>query len=145
MIDKKALILVNMKLENNWRQKSLEGLEKTYAVFPNDFNSRLVNRVFQLRKIPLEQFTIEDIRLMVGQDEGLEYLVRLAIDELKIDLFAEGDFYPGDLLKNILAINPKFWIENKELWVEIDHLINEKIDLINENDISVESFYNSIK
>jgi hypothetical protein len=133
-----------MKLEHNWRQKSLENLEKTYAEFPNDFNSRLVNRVFQLRKIPLERFTIEDIRLMVGQDQGLKYLVQLAIDELKIDLFAEGDFYPGDLLKNTLTIDSKFWIENKELWVEIDNLINDKIDLINENDISVESFYKSV-
>jgi hypothetical protein len=134
-----------MKLENNWQQKSLENLEKRNIGFPEKGNTRLVNRVLQLRKIPLDEFTIEDIRLVIGQNEGLKYLVRMAIDVLKKNLFAEGDFYPGDLLKNVLTINSQFWIKNKELWFEIDKLINDKIDLINENDISVESFYNSIK
>lgn len=66
---------------------------------PNQGNSELVNRVLQLRKVPLTQFKTEDIRPMIGQDEGLIYCIKLAINSLKNDLFVEGGFYPGDLFE----------------------------------------------
>ena len=54
-----------MKLENNWQQKSLENLEKIDAGMPDDKYFNLVNKVLRLRKKPLNQFSIEDIRLMM--------------------------------------------------------------------------------
>jgi len=129
-----------MKLENNWQQKSLQLLEKKdYGTPPYD--SHVVTRVFQLRKIPLNQFTKEDMRLMIGQQEGLPYLIRLAIDILNDDLFAEGDFYPGDLLQNVLRVKPPFWTANKDLWQQVDNLIKNKILLIHKHKISLDSFY----
>ena len=133
-----------MKLENNWQQKSLEMLEKKNIGFPKNENSRLVNEVLRLRKIPLNQFTIEDIRLMIGQNEGLGYIIVLAINALKIDLFAEGDMYPGDILKNVLNIKPTFWLEHKESWIAINNLIKNKIHLIQEHNISTEIFYSAL-
>ena len=120
-----------MKFENNWEQKSLENLEKSDSGVPAKENSRIVNRVLELRKIPLNQFTIEDIRFMIGQSEGLAYLVVLSIDILKANLFAEGDFFPGDLLKNILHIDTAFWKSNKQLYLEIEDLIRGKEDMLN--------------
>ena len=90
-----------MKLENNWRQKTLENLEKDFWGKP-DFDSHLVTRCYELRKLPLDNFTTEDLRIMIGQEIGLDYLIPLAIEVLTIDLFAEGDFFEGDLLKNVL-------------------------------------------
>jgi hypothetical protein len=104
-----------MKFENNWQQKSLEILENR-KLKGGDFESFLVNRVLHLCKIQLCQFTIEDLRLMIGQNEGLIYCITLSIDILKKDVLAEGDFHPGDLLKNILNVEQEFWIENKILW-----------------------------
>ena len=81
-----------MELENNWKKQSLENLERKDLGSPKDGDSYLLTRVLQLRKTPVEQFTIEDIRAMIGQNEGLLYLITLAKDVFMHDLFAEGDF-----------------------------------------------------
>jgi len=132
-----------MKLENNWQQKSLERLEKKDAGTPCSDYSNLVNNVLRLRKIPLEQFSVEDLRLMIGQKEGLTYLIPRTLDILKDDLFAEGDFYPGDLLQNVLNAPISFWKENKELWEDVHTLIIDRVDEIAENNISVKVFYDN--
>jgi hypothetical protein len=56
----------------------------------------------------------------------LDYLTPLAIDYLKEDLLAEGDLYPGDLLKNVQSVDEAFWESNPELWKELNELINGK-------------------
>ncbi|WP_321285372.1 contact-dependent growth inhibition system immunity protein [uncultured Sunxiuqinia sp.] len=86
------------KLENNWRQKTLTNLEKDdWQHFDSD--SRLIKRTKELRKVPLNKFTTEDLRIMIGQQFSLDYLITLAIETLSVNIFAEGDFYEGDLLK----------------------------------------------
>ena len=130
-----------MKLENNWRQKSLKNLEHRDMGEPSTEYPSLVNKVLKLRKIPLNQFSVEDLRLMIGQNEGLPYLIQLSLDVLKEDLFAEGDFYPGDLLQNILKVPALFWTEDKELWQDIHALIKDRMEEILEHDISVQMFY----
>jgi hypothetical protein len=86
-----------MKLENNWQQKTLENLEKEkWITFDSD--SRLIKRIKELRRVPLDNFSVEDLRLMIGQRESLEYLIPLAIEKLRADILAEGDMYKGDLL-----------------------------------------------
>lgn len=96
-----------MKLENNWRQKTLENLEKDFWGKP-DYDSHLVKRCHELRKLPLDNFITEELRIMIGQQISLDYLIPLALEVLTIDLFAEGDFFEGDLLKNVLAIKTGF-------------------------------------
>jgi len=130
-----------MKLENNWSQKSLKNLENRDMGEPSTEYPSLVNKVLKLRKIPLNQFSVEDLRLMIGQNKGLPYLIQLSLDVLKEDLFAEGDFYPGDLLQNILKVPALFWTEDKELWQDIHGLIKDRMEEILEHDISVQMFY----
>jgi len=123
-----------MKLENNWRQKTLENLEKEYWGNP-DYDSHLVRRCHELRKLPLDNFTTEDLRIMIGQQISLDYLVPLALEVLKTDLFAEGDFFEGDLLKNVLAIKTEFWDNNKNYWSTLDILIKDR-----RSEISIHKF-----
>ena len=66
-----------MKLENNWRQKTLENLEKDFWGKP-DYDSHLVTRCHELTKLPLDNFTTEDLRIMIGQQISLDYLIPLA-------------------------------------------------------------------
>ena len=132
-----------MKLENNWRQKTLENLEKDYWSNP-DFDSHLVSRCHELRKVKLDNFTIEDLRMMIGQQIGLDYLIPLALEVLTIDLFAEGDFFEGDLLKNVLSIKTDFWVDNKSYWLALDNLMKERRDEINAHKFDTTNFDKSV-
>ena len=76
---------------------------------------KLVTTVHRLRYKPLEQFSIEELRITIGQNIGLEYLVPIAIERLQEDPFVEGDFYRGDLLVSVLSIERQFWLKHPEL------------------------------
>jgi len=69
----------------------------------------LVIRCYELRRKQLNRFSIEDLRIMIGQNKSLKILLPLAIKELQRDLMAQGDYYPGDLLKAVLSVDPEHW------------------------------------
>ena len=100
--------------ENNWRQKTIESLEKKNFGNPNEAQTHMVKRCLELCKIPLEQFSVEDLRLMIGQDFSLRCLIPLAMEHLERDIFVEGDYFPGYLLKSVLSVDNGFWLENKK-------------------------------
>jgi hypothetical protein len=131
---------VKKTFENNWRQKTIETLEKKNFGNPNEAPTNMVKRCLELCKIPLEQFCVEDLRLMIGQDFSLRYLIPLAIEHLDVDIFVEGDYYPGDLLKNVLSVDKSFWLENETLWKQINNLIENKRLELAMNKISTSSF-----
>jgi CDI immunity proteins len=60
------------------RKKSLEELEGAVSGEP-DYDSYLVSTIHRLRRKPLNEFSVEDLRIMIGQQIGLRYLVPLAI------------------------------------------------------------------
>ena len=115
-----------MTLENNWRHKTIENLEKKNFGDPNNAPTNMVKRCLELCRLPLDNFTVEDLRLMIGQQFGLPYLIPLALEHLNKDIFIEGDFFPGDLLKNVLAIDKVFWKDNKYLWTQLNELIKDR-------------------
>ncbi|MCM5530516.1 contact-dependent growth inhibition system immunity protein [Parasegetibacter sp. NRK P23] len=128
------------KKENNWRHKSIENLEKRDFGSSDDAPTRMVKRCLDFCKVSLDQFTVEDLRLIVGQEFALTYLIPLAIEHLQKDIFSEGDLYPGDLLKNVLSIDKGFWLENKNYWDGINGLIEPKRRDLTANDISTTLF-----
>lgn len=85
-----------------------------------EFLSYVVTTCHALRFKPIQTLTDEELRLAIGQQIGLQWLVRLAVERLKEDPFRSGDFYNGDLLKNVLSVPPGFWSkhskEHHELW-----------------------------
>lgn len=118
-----------MKLENNWRGETIENLEKDKWPDP-EFDTFLVRRIHDLRKTPVGSFNTEDLRIMIGQEMGLDYLIPLAIEKLTENLWAEGDFFEGDLLKNVLSVKTEFWKNNMGYWTTIDNLIKDYRDEI---------------
>lgn len=127
-------------LENNWRQKSIENLEKQNFGDPSEAPTNMVKRCLELCKVPLDKFTVEDLRLMIGQGFSLRHLIPLAIEHLKTDIFVEGDLFPGDLLKNVLVVDTNFWTDNKQLWREINELIKGRRDELASNKFSTALF-----
>ncbi len=73
------------------------------------WDSHLVQECHRLRQVPLRDFTIENLRITIGQNIGLEYLIPLAIDKLRENPLAKGDHYPCDLLCDVLTADAGFW------------------------------------
>ncbi len=111
------------KLENNWRQKSIENLEKDFWGPPPENSTDLVAKVHGLRTVHIENLEPKDIRLLIGQNVGLRFLVPMALEILKEDLFIDTDFYHGDLLQGVMRVEGEFWRTNKELKEQLDELL----------------------
>jgi hypothetical protein len=89
------------ELENNFRA--------AYA-----FETGLVEKVHTYRKIPIQDLSVEQLRLLIGQNEGLDYLIPKAIQLLNTDILIEGDMYEGDLLCAVLSRDPSYWETHQE-------------------------------
>lgn len=98
------------------RNKSLQQLEGQDWGEPT-FDSHLVKECHRLRRVPLRDFSVGDLRIMIGQNIGLEHLVPLALERLHEDPFAEGNYYPCDLLVSLLHAEAQFWRSHLE-WRE---------------------------
>ena len=105
---------------------TLEQLES--KVWPEpDFNSRLVVTCHKLRKKRLEDFNVEDLRIMLGQSIGAKYLLPKAIEILRKKPFAEGDFFEGDLLVAIARHPENF---NQLPPEDVEHLLAAGVSAI---------------
>jgi hypothetical protein len=82
------------------RNKSLQQLEEQDWGEPT-FDSHLVHDCHRLRRIPLKDFTLENLRIMLGQDIGTKYLFPIALEHLEHNPLAEADLYEGDLLVSV--------------------------------------------
>ncbi len=133
-----------LKYENNWKSKTLENLEKDSWDEPT-YNTNLIKTCHQLRKKPLNDFETEDLRIMIGQNIGLKYLIPLAFETLKDNIFAEGDFYEGDLLKSVLTSDKEFWKKENELLMELDKLISDNKPSLQEREPEFLNDYNELK
>lgn len=103
---------------------TLDQLENTDWGEPT-YSSYLVRTCHALRKKPLTDFTIEDLRIMIGQNISLEHLMPPAILELSKNILAEGDFYPGDLLKAVLSAEGGFWEKHPGMHMQVATLFRQ--------------------
>ena len=71
--------------------------------------TRLIKRCHELRTKPLNDFTGEDLRIMIDQGVAVDRLVPLALERLRPDTLAQGDSDPGDLLASVLRVEAAFW------------------------------------
>ncbi|WP_179292226.1 contact-dependent growth inhibition system immunity protein [Paenibacillus campinasensis] len=102
--------------------KTLEELEGEYWDEPN-FSSSLVIQVHQSRKKPLCELNNEDLRLLIGQQINLPFILPLALEKLIQNPFGSGDLYIGDLFCAVLKVEKEYWNEHKELKNELDEVI----------------------
>lgn len=122
-------ITKKFKYEKNWQSKTLENLEKEFWGEP-DFNSSLVTTCHALRKKPLNQFSIEDLRIMIGQNFSLNYIIPLALNILKNNVLVEGDLYEGDLLLSVMKCDKEFWQMRPDLKEEIEYVLSKHAHIL---------------
>jgi hypothetical protein len=99
-----------MELINFDTDKSLEMLD---AQAPSKGRrSIIVARGNPLRKKPVRDLTLLELRTMIGQNSSLKFLVPLAIQQLHVNSLVKGDVYEGDLLNAVLTVEKKFWVDD---------------------------------
>jgi hypothetical protein len=99
-------------------------------------SSHLINRVEELCNLPISELQIEDYRMLINQGIALTYTVPAAIDILSSNLFAEGDYFEGDLLKSVLTIDDSFWKENLTLKDKLKQICLSEFNGIESLDLS---------
>jgi len=107
------------------RHRSLEELEHDRWPVSPDGETRLMATVRELRRKPLGDLTVEDLRLLIRQDIGLPHFLPLAVEVLRVDPLAEGDFYEGDLLAAVLTRRAEFWSELPQVQRELRLIVAE--------------------
>ena len=63
--------------------------------------------------------------MLIGQDIGLQYLVPIALDFLAENPWIAGDDYDGDLLFNVLRIDPGYWSSNEKQLSRLAQIMDE--------------------
>ena len=111
------------------RSKTLQELEGEDWGEPA-FESGVVENAHRLWRVPLREFTAGDCRFMIGQQIGLEYLIPIALEHLRIDPLVEADCYRGDLLRAVLRADSPFWLASPQLRAEATELCERALTLI---------------
>jgi hypothetical protein len=125
-------------------KSSLEKLEQRNYGDPSQAPTSLVRRCIELTKVPLADFSTSDLRLMIGQQFGLTFLIPIALEKLKDDIFIEADYYEGDLLSNMLNIEAEFWKKNRNYWTQLNQLLNDRRQELAEKKITTTKFDGAI-
>jgi hypothetical protein len=121
---------------------SKQSLKQILGALEKDMNdsSALAKTCIALYEKPLKDFTVENLRVMIGQNIGLEYLIPLAVELLEKNPFVEGDFYPGDLLSAVMQVEPGFWRTHQDLYWSVSQTIDGLPSLLNDLAIAINRF-----
>ncbi|MBI5817515.1 MAG: hypothetical protein HZA88_00860 [Verrucomicrobia bacterium] len=121
------------------RSKSLQQLDGQNWGEPT-YDSHLVTECHRLRRVPLCQFTVEDLRIMIGQDICLEFLMPLALEHLRDDPLAEGAYYSGDLLSAVLRAGKDVWQHHPDWRSEVAAIAQRTAQFFPGNEMIAESY-----
>jgi hypothetical protein len=101
------------------RETTLQQLDGKNWGEPKPEDTRLIRECLRLRRVQLKKLTVEDLRLLIGQEISVDHLLPLALEILRQNPFAEGDCYAGDLLVNVLGVAASFWRQNPDWQAEV--------------------------
>ncbi|BCY05422.1 contact-dependent growth inhibition system immunity protein [Actinoplanes sp. L3-i22] len=106
------------------REQSLEELEGDAWGDAAADATGLIATVHRLRRKPIGELAVEDLRIMLGQQVGVPVLVPEALAVLEHDPLAEGDCYPGDLLSAVVRRVPaEYWAAHPEELTRLDVVV----------------------
>jgi len=76
---------------------------------------------------------------MIGQNISLDFLIPIAMEKLDQNPLAEGSFYAGDLLVNVLRSNPRFWSKFPALALKLIQIADRAFEIPTITKIEFES------
>lgn len=98
---------------------SLEQIDDDAWGDPPADATHLVCATLALRRKPVATLTAEDLRLLIGQQIGVEVLLPCALALLSSDPLAEGHYYPGDLLASVMRLPSEYWAAHPDQAVAV--------------------------
>lgn len=118
--------------------RSLRDLEanQIYNIPLLEEASSIQRRIVKLYNTIIDDFSLGDIRFMIGQEIGLDYLVNIGLEHLKEDIFLETEYYEGDLLSIILQLPSDFWETHPTEKDKLLELLNINYNTSLEQDLS---------
>lgn len=91
---------------------TIESLEDDFWGNAPDDSTDLIMEIYSLRRKNIEDFSIENLRLLIGQNIALDILIPKTINVLYENVLAEGDYYEGDLLKAVVGCDADYWLKH---------------------------------
>ena len=119
--------------------KSIEQLEKDIWKNPSEFPTDMVEKCYRYRKISIAELTNEQIRLLISQKIGVEYLIGIALEKLERNILTECDFYEGDLLVAVSNLPTEFWNTNHTKFLTFKKIVGQNSELI-KNELGEKKF-----
>lgn len=111
---------------------TIESLENDFWGNPPSDATNLMISIYSLRQKSIEDFSTENLRLLIGQNIALDILIPKAISVLEENILAEGDYYRGDLLKAVIECNRDYWTKHPEEKGNVVSIINTGINSLQE-------------
>lgn len=113
-------------------KQSIQELENDYWE-DYEFETDLVRRCHEYRKIPIPDLTNEMLRVLIGQEIGLPYLMPVILEKLLINPFMQGELYCCDVLNFVISIDPKYWLHKQEEFKKLEKVMEKLRDDLLEN------------
>ena len=79
-----------------------------------ELDSGTLATLHRLWEVPLKQLGVGDLRFLVVQGRGLEYLVPIALAHVVAHPLTVASYYPGDLLKALIRVPEPYWRDRPE-------------------------------
>jgi hypothetical protein len=89
-----------------------------------------LHRCHALRRLPVDQLTSGDLRMLITQGIGLEHLMPIAMSRLRQEPLLQGEYYPGDLLCAAITVQPGDWSGSSGDWTALRAIAREAQGLI---------------
>ncbi len=106
---------------------------------PSDATS-LVLQCHKLRRKPLDDFTAEDLEVLIGQKIALRHLVPRALDVLETNPLTEAFYYPGDLMRSVLGVDATYWHDHQTEWLRMHEIVDGLLSDVDALRDAIEAF-----
>lgn len=115
------------------KDKTIEDLENDVWKEIN-FPTSLVERCYYLRKKKIKDLSNDELRLLIGQNIGLKFIVPVAFQILEEEILVEATYYPGDLLLSVISCDINYWKNNKASLNTLLSIYKNNLEKINNSD-----------
>lgn len=85
-------------------------------------DSHTGDQIRALAQKALRQLSSEDLAFLLRQSAGLQFIMPLALERLRVHPLTHHDYYPGILLVAALGVAHTFWREHPQLRAELEEI-----------------------